>query len=430
MRIVPHKATFSAKSRGGSNHEPEKKERYMSDFYQSGMVATFHRLGKFDLNKMERTLTEVSKYRGITLVLPSLYSELQGAALKNIVKELIEVGYIREIVVSLDRANPDEFRHAREFFSVLPQRTTIIWVDGPGIQALFEEMRGKELNPGPDGKGRAAWIAYGYVIAEQGSQVIALHDCDIVTYSREMLGRLVFPVASTRLDYEFCKGYYSRVTDRMHGRVTRLFVTPLIRALMKTVGGMDILRYYDSFRYPLSGEFSMITDLARINRIPADWGLEIGVLAEIYRNCSINRICQAEICDNYEHKHQELSFDDPDKGLNRMATDIAKSIFGILATEGVVFSSGFFNTLWAAYLRIAQDTIVRYYGDAMINGLEYDRHEEGTAVEMFSDAIRRAGEIISNDPLGQPQIPNWNRVFAAIPDLPERLLKTVQEDNS
>lgn len=402
----------------------------MGDFYQSGMVATFHRLGEFDLEKMESALLNISQYRGISLVLPSLYSELQGEALKNIVKELIHAKYIREIVVSLGRANLNEFKEALEFFSELPQRTTILWIDGPNIQSIFEEIRDKELNPGNDGKGRSAWMAYGYIIAEKGSQVIALHDCDIVTYSREMLGRLVFPVASTKLDYEFCKGYYSRVTNRMHGRVTRLLVSPLIRALSKTIGDMDILRYYDSFRYPLSGEFSMLTDLARINRIPSDWGLEIGVLAEVYRNCSTNRICQVEICDNYEHKHQELSPNDQQKGLNKMAIDISKCIFRILATEGIIFTPGFFNTLQATYLRIAQDTSVWYHGDAMINGLEYDRHGEGIAVETFSNAIRTAGEVITEDPLGPPQIPNWNRVFAAIPDLPKKLLKAVQEDNS
>ena len=402
----------------------------MSDFYQSGMVATFHRLGEFDLEHMEETLFHISKQRGITLVLPSLYSELHGEALKGIVKELKKVKYVREIVVSLGRANAEEYKHAKEFFSVLPQRNTIIWLDGPRIGSLFEEIRERGLNPGTEGKGRGAWIAYGYVIAEKGSQVIALHDCDIVTYSREMLGRLVFPVASTRMDYEFCKGYYSRVTHKMHGRVARLFVTPLIRSLIKTLGNLEILCYYDSFRYPLSGEFSMLTDLARINRIPADWGLEIGVLAEMYRNCSVNRICQAEICDNYEHKHQDLSIDDPEKGLNKMAMDIAKSVFRILATEGIVYTPGFFNTLRSTYLRIAQDTIVRYHGDAMINGLDYDRHEEGQAVEMFSDVIHRAGEITIEDPLGPPQIPNWNRIFAAIPDFPEKILEAVQKDNS
>ncbi len=402
----------------------------MSDFYQTGEVATFHRLGKFDLNRLEDNLLEISRYRGITLVLPCLYDELSRPALATIVDELKNVRYLREIVVSLGRADEGQFRHARKYFSALPQKISIIWNDGPRISELYRAIHEVHLDPGPDGKGRSAWIAYGYVIAEGGSQVIVLHDCDIITYSRELLGRLIFPVASARMDYEFCKGFYSRVTNRMHGRVTRLFVTPLLRALMKIIGSREILRYLDSFRYPLAGEFSMVTDLARINRIPADWGLEVGVLAEIYRNCALKRICQTELCDNYDHKHQELSPDDPEKGLNKMAIDIARSIFSTLATENVIYSPGFFKTLRVVYLRIAQDFLSRYDGDAMINGLEYDRHIEGVAVEVFARAIRSAGEMMLEARLGPPCIPNWNRVFAAIPDFPKRLQTAVVRDNT
>jgi glucosyl-3-phosphoglycerate synthase len=302
-------------------------------------------------------------------------------------------------------------------------------VSGDRITALVDRLRSEGLSPGPYGKGLAAWLAYGYVIADGRSDVIALHDCDIVTYSRELLGRLIYPVVSTQLDFEFCKGYYGRITDRMHGRVTRLFLTPLIRALMRLTGPLPILLYLDSFRYPLAGEFSMMTNLARLNRIPGDWGLEIGVLAEIYRNCSPKRVCQVELCDNYEHKHQELSPEDKTRGLHRMAIDIAKSLFVTLESEGVVFSSGFFNSLRAGYKRIAQNMIVRYEGDAMINGLKYDRHLEGSSVDLFTEVIREAGDAVRTDPIGAPLIPNWNRVFAAIPDFGQQLLEAVQQDN-
>jgi glucosyl-3-phosphoglycerate synthase len=50
----------------------------------------------------------------------------------------------------------------------------------------------------------------------------------------------------------------------------------------------------------------MITDMARVNRIPWDWGLEVGALAEVYRNYSPRRICQVDIAETYEHKHQSL----------------------------------------------------------------------------------------------------------------------------
>jgi glucosyl-3-phosphoglycerate synthase len=401
----------------------------MSDFFQNGVVATFHRLGKFNLDRLEDELMQFSQKKGIALVLPSLYTEIQGAGLIKIINELKNINYLREIVVTLGPADKKQFDEMKEFFSRLPQKINLIWNSGPRLQALYSELSGHDLNPGPDGKGRSSWMAFGYILAEQGSRVIALHDCDIVTYTKDMLGWLVYPVVSDKLDYEFCKGYYARTTNKMHGRVTRLFVTPLIRALIQVVGDRSILRYFNSFRYILAGEFSMTTELASINRIPADWGLEVGVLAEIYRNCSLPRICQAELCDNYEHKHQELSADDKQKGLNKMAIDIAKSIFRTLATEGVVFSYGFFTSLQAAYQRVAEDLVTRYRGDAMINGLDYDQHEEEFALGVFSETLKIAAEITMDDPLGPPLIPNWTRVFSAIPDFDQKLLKAVKLDN-
>jgi glucosyl-3-phosphoglycerate synthase len=216
----------------------------------------------------------------------------------------------------------------------------------------------------------------------------------------------------------------------MYGRVTRLFITPIIRALQKILGHHPFLVYLDSFRYPLAGEFSMKTDLARVNRIPSDWGLEVGVLAEVFRNVSSRRICQVDLCDNYEHKHQNLSADNPEGGLLRMCIDISKRLFRILAAEGIVFSEGFFNTLVVTYLRTAQDTIERYSNDAAINSLFFDRHEEGLAVETFVKGIRIASKSFIEDPLGAQLIPNWNRVTSAIPGFLDQLRQAVEEDNA
>jgi len=401
----------------------------MSDFFQNGVVATFHRLKETDLDHLESELLEFASNKSISLILPSLYSEIHGPGLKGIINELKRVNYLSEIILTLGPADRQQFQEIKKLFSQLPQKVSIIWNSGPRIQSLYDELGEYDLDAGPDGKGRSTWMAYGYILSKKESRVIALHDCDIITYSREMLGWLIYPVASTRLDYEFCKGFYSRVTDKMHGRVTRLFVTPLIRALMIVCGDMDILKYFNSFRYILAGEFSMTTELARINRIPADWGLEMGVLAEIYRNCSLQRICQAELCDNYEHKHQALSAEDKNKGLNKMAIDIAKSVFRTLASEGVIYNYGFFNSLRTAYQRVAEDLITKYRGDAMINGLKYDKHEEEVAVGVFSGAIKTAAEVVLDDPLGPPMIPNWSRVFSAISGFEHNLLEAVRLDN-
>lgn len=405
----------------------------MADFHQTGVISTLHRLGEPNLARLERELLEYSPQRPVALVLPSLYSEIRGPALARIVDELARVPYLAQCVVSLSGPSTRaQFAEMQALFDRVRctdgSRAMVIWNQGPRVDALIERLRNEGLTPGEDGKGRANWIAFGYVLATQRARVVATHDCDILDYRRDLLARLCYPTANPTLAYEFAKGYYSRVSDRMHGRVTRLFMTPLIRSMKTVLGPVPLLEYMESFRYPLAGECSMTTELIRVNRIPADWGLEVGVLAEVYRNCSLKRICQVELVENYDHKHQELSELDPSAGLHRMVRDIAASLIRNLASYGVEFDSGFLNTMIAAYVRTAQDAIARYSDDAKLNGLAFDRHEEEVAVETFAGALRAAGLGFVQDPMGSPQIPNWNRVASAMPDFLSDLRSAIEAD--
>jgi glucosyl-3-phosphoglycerate synthase len=402
----------------------------MSDFYQTGSIATLHRLGQANLDRLEWELSQHSEANPVALVLPCLYSELGGPALGGIVDHLKKVTYLNEIVIAIGRASALEFRRAKEYFKALPQDVHLIWIEGPRIQELLKLLVGQEIDIGLPGKGQSCWLAFGYVLARRRSKVIALHDCDIVSYNREYLARLCYPVANPNLSYEFCKGYYARVTDRMHGRVTRLFITPMIRALQRLVGPHPMLTFLEGFRYPLAGEFAMVTDLAWTNRIPGDWGLEIGVLAEVYRNCAPRRVCQADLTDSYEHKHQALSADNPEAGLHKMCVDISKSLFRNLAGEGIVLTDGILKTIRATYLQIAQDAVRKYEDDAAINSLRFDRHEERMAVEAFLKGIKLASESFLEDPLGVPMISNWARVTAAVPDIFDRLVEAVEADHA
>lgn len=401
----------------------------MADFHQGSLVTTFHRLKHPNLKNLEADLKEFRKRRPIALVLPTLYSELERPALKNIIKILKKVPYLNEVIITMNRANRSQFNKARRFFDELPQDHIIIWNDGPNVKKLYQILHKNEFYVGMIGKGQQAWMAYGFILANNKSRIITLHDCDVITYDREFLARLCYPVGNASLGIEFAKGYYSRATGRLFGRVTRLFYTPLIRSLIKILGHLPYLEYLNDFRYPLAGEFSMTVDLARSIRIPGDWGLEIGVLGEIFRNTSINNICQVEICENYEHKHQPLSASDPKRGLTKMSIDITQSLFRTLASEGVVLSKAFFLSLMTTYLRTAQDTIKRYHGDAAINSLIFDRHQESVAVEAFIKAIRIASDRYLDDPLGHPLIPSWNRVTSAIPDFLDILIDAVDKDN-
>ena len=403
----------------------------MADFHQTGVLATFHRLGPLDLKRLEGDLVEFNRHRPLALVLPTTPQELDSPALRKILDNLKEVPYLNEIVVTLGRTDdPAVFAKTRKLFSILPQKHKVVWATGPRFLELYKLLEENDLSAGGDGKGRSAWAAYGFILSREESKVIGLHDCDIVNHSRELVGRLFYPVASPHIDYAFCKGYYARVTDRMHGRVTRLFVTPLIRSLIKLFGYVPFLAYLDSFRYALAGEFSMVVELARINRIPGDWGLEVETLAEVFRNYSLRRVCQAEICETYEHKHQSLSAEDPRSGLMKMSIDIAKSVFRNLAVESIVLSESALRTLVINYRRTAEDAVKRYRDDADINGLAFDYHLETVMVEAFTRAIQIAGQEFMDDPLYSPLIPSWNRVTSAVPGFLDRLREAVEADNA
>jgi glucosyl-3-phosphoglycerate synthase len=402
----------------------------MADFYQNGIVTTLHNLAHRPVEDIESELREFSKKRPMSLILPSLFSELEGDALPNIVKHLEDADYLSEIVIGLDRANEEQYRHALKFFGKLPQHHRVLWNEGPRLQALDAELQELNLAPKELGKGRNVWYCMGYTLASNRSESVALHDCDIVTYDRELLARLIYPVANPRFNYEFCKGFYARVADgKINGRVSRLLVTPLLRALKKVFGEMEYLQFMDSFRYPLAGEFSFRKDVLNDIRIPSDWGLEIGVLSEMHRNYANNRLCQVDIADVYDHKHQDLSPDNDAGGLSKMSIDISKALFRKLATHGKTFNTETFRSIKATYFRIALDFIETYHNDAVMNGLTLDIHAEEKAVELFAQNIMKAGEAFLDKPMETPFIPSWNRVISAKPDILERLYEAVEEDN-
>ncbi|HBL48443.1 glycosyl transferase [Gimesia sp.] len=401
----------------------------MGDFYQNGIITTLHNLSSRPIDEMEAELLQFSQIRPMSLVLPCLYSELEGPALDKIVTELAKVQYLNEIVIGLDRADETQYKHAIQFFSRLPQKHRILWNDGPRLQEVNNVLQNQGLAPNELGKGCNVWYCLGYILAQGTSASVALHDCDILTYDRNLLARLIYPVANPSFNYQFCKGYYARVADsKMNGRVTRLLVTPLLRALKKILGSLDYLEYLDSYRYPLAGEFSFRVDVINDIRIPSDWGLEIGVLSEVKRNFSTNRLCQVDIADCYDHKHQNLSVDDAQAGLSKMSIDISKGIFRKLATNGVVFSTETFRSIKATYYRIALDFIETYRNDATINGLVLDIHNEEKAVELFAENVLKAGLHFLDNPMETPFIPSWNRVQSAVPDIFASLCAAVDDD--
>jgi glucosyl-3-phosphoglycerate synthase len=153
----------------------------MSDFFQNGEIATFHKLKHRELGELEAELEQSSKHRPISLVLPYIPIELKGAGLPRIAEELSQVRYLKNVIVPVGKASLEDFKDAKRFFSALPQKPKLVWCTGPRIQAIYDLLSQNGIDVGDDGKGRSAWTAYGCILALENSEVIALHDCDIVT---------------------------------------------------------------------------------------------------------------------------------------------------------------------------------------------------------------------------------------------------------
>ena len=402
----------------------------MGDFSQNGIVSTLHDFGTKSTTEIEKDLLNFSKERKMELILPCLYSELEGGALPNIVDQISKTKYLNHVIIGLDKASESQAKKAWKFFKKINVPFTILWNDGPKLKKLDNELKKKNLAPNQMGKGRNVWYCIGMCIARDTARSVALHDCDIKTYDRRMLAKLFYPVVNPLFNFEFCKGYYPRIANnKMNGRVARLLVGPLLTALEKTIGQSDYLNFMKSFKYPLAGEFSFRRNVLPELRISSDWGIEVGILSEMQRSFSPNNICQVDLADAYDHKHQDLSIDDETKGLSKMSIDIIKTFIKKLATQGNSFSRETFRSLKATYYRSALDLIDIYRSDAAMNGLKFDSHKEEEAVELFAVNIMKAGEAFYINPMDTPFIPTWSRVKSAIPDFLVRLNEAVSEDN-
>jgi glucosyl-3-phosphoglycerate synthase len=405
----------------------------MADFFQNGSITTLQNISNINLDKMESELVKYGKRRNMVLLLPALYSEFETPAMKKILQELKSVKYLYKIILGLDAATKEQFEDVKKIMSTLDVEVDILWNDGPRMQKMYKKFEENDFRSTDiKGKGRNVWTMIGYALSDPNAYAFALHDCDIVNYTREIPARLFYPIVHPALDFEFNKGYYSRVTDKLNGRVTRLFYGPLIKALKKTYSSTDYLDYMDSFRYGLAGEFAFIRTLARGIRISPTWGLEVSTLSEVYENTSVGRICQTEIMETYEHKHQELRNSEPEKeldgGVAKMAMDIAKTIFRIMSQRGITFSKESLKTVRASFFQESRKAISKYDALAKFNSLQFERKLEIEAVEVFDRALKRACKEFLKDPLGVPALSAWISVRSVLPEISEEFLDVVKKD--
>jgi len=385
---------------------------------EQGRITRIHDFS-INFDTLKSRMSELSNKHPSGVIIPLHKNDLESPGLKNIVKGLNECDYLRKVFIALSANDESDYERAMRLSSDFEIPCEIVWCNKPQVNVILEDLKGKGLDTTKSiGKGKDIWIAMG--IASLELYAFAVHDADIVSYSGILPTKLLYAIIEPRMDFFFSKGYYARINlekRKMYGRIYRLFINPLLDALQKKLNHRStFIRYLQSFRYPLSGEIAIYSDLAMNLRMPGDWGLEIGTLSELYRNVSNKRICEVDL-GFYDHKHKEMS----QNALLRTANDALSTLLRTLTeTEGIDVSEAFLLSLQVTYRRFAQDRIRQYNADALCNSLEFDRHEEETNVDALSDVIIRAGRRYLENPIST-QLPDWLRTISAMPDAREKL---------
>ncbi len=385
---------------------------------EQGRITRIHDFS-MTFNYMKSRMKALSEKYPSGVVIPVMGQDLTSPAMKKIISDLNKCDYLNRIYIALSATSDSDYNQALKISSESLIPCQVIWCNKPEVSNILQELADKGLDVTRlEGKGKDLWISLG--IASLDLYAIAIHDADIVTYDEMLPTKLLYSIVEPRLDFFFSKGYYARINleqRRIYGRVYRLFVNPMLAAMQKKLSHRStFIRYLQSFRYPLSGEMAIYSDLALNLRIPSDWGLEIGILAELYRNVSNKRICEVDL-GIFEHKHKEIN----QQALLKTAEDSFITLLRTLTeTEGIDVSEAFLLSLQVTYRRFAQDRVRQYNADAICNSLDYDRHEEETNVEALSEVIINAGRRYLKNPTSA-QLPDWLRTISAMPDLREKL---------
>jgi glucosyl-3-phosphoglycerate synthase len=401
----------------------------MPDFHQPILLPTLHHLADTKLEEREALLAGFSKRKPVALVIPALYGELEGKALPAMLKQLSRARYVQRVVISMNGMNAAQHRRALRFFKarLAGVAHTVLWNDGPQLDALHLEVDALTGCRHTHGKGSNVWMGIAHLLADGYRGVIACHDSDILNYDREMLWRLCLPVAHPGMGYVFAKSFYGRVRERMYGRVTRLLVFPMLQALRELFGYTPLLSFLAMFRYPLSGEFAADAVFLSKMGLASDWGLEIRMLCDVFRVAPSQRVCQVDLGGNFEHKHQHLGVDpvtgreDAKSGLMRMAREVTEALLSRLWDElGFAAESDKLRRLPEAYRHTARALLKRYAHEALFNHLHDVSEEESLLVELFARMVQEVVVEGRKAKSSIARLPPWNELKRFAPNLVKR----------
>jgi glucosyl-3-phosphoglycerate synthase len=380
-------------------------------------IANIHDFS-LDFDVMSSCLNGLKKECPSGLIIPIKGSDIKSPGLPKMVEEINHCEYLTKVLIALSADDYKGYNEALRLSKSFKVPCEVAWCNKPEVLSVLEDLKHKGIDVTPlSGKGKDIWIAMG--IASLDLFAFAIHDADIVSYTKMLPTKMLYPIIEPELDFFFAKGYYARINQdnkKMYGRIHRLFINPILEVLQEKLHYSKFLTYLQSFSYPLAGEMSLYCDIATHLRVPSDWGLELGLLSEVYRNASYGRICQVDL-GTYDHRHKTID----ENSLLKTAEDSFITLLRTLTeTENIDVSEPFLTSLQVAYRRLAQDKIRQYHADATCNRLNFDRHEEETNVDSLCSVILTGGRKYLENPV-RAQLPDWLRTMAAMPNLREKL---------
>ncbi|ALG81499.1 glycosyltransferase family protein [Halanaeroarchaeum sulfurireducens] len=331
--------------------------------YTQERIATLHDYGAAD--------PDIPAHRA-ALVVPMTDRDAGSLSADRLFSSVSDL-QVGSVVVPI-RAPPGRIRSIVDWLMDFDAPLQPLWCNGPAVTSLVAD-HGLD---GDGGKGRDVWLALGLL---GDVDVVAFHDADVRTHEARDVRKLLAPLGG---DASFTKAYYARVKDgRLYGRLFRLLYEPLV-ATLEREHAARILAYLGAFRYALSGEFAMTTDLATGMRIPPQWGLEVGMLGEAFRTVGFDGTAQVDL-GRYEHDHRAVS---GPSGLSTMASGVAQTVLRVVEDAGI---DPAYDRLADRYERTARRYVRQYGADARFNGLSYDESAEREQVRVYRDAIGAPG---------------------------------------
>ncbi len=172
----------------------------------------------------------------------------------------------------------------------------------------------------PMGKGDALWRS---MLCTWGDIIVWI-DSDIRNFHPRFIYGIIGPLI-TRPGIRYVKGFYRRpmktegeVQSTGGGRVTELVARPLLSLFFPELGALI---------QPLSGEYGGDREL--LEKIPffSGYGVEIGMLMDIYSRFGMDAIGQVDLVERQHHNQ-------PVAALGRMSFEIIQAVFIRLQEQG------------------------------------------------------------------------------------------------